>query len=55
MNLISKVREVNNDALSISPEYDLKLFSDWNVEGDGSVYSSFKAKTIFDPKKPTPF
>lgn len=55
MDLISKVRELNNDVREISTDYNLKLFSDWNVEGDGAVYSQFTAKTIFDPTKPTPF
>lgn len=36
-------------------KYDLSVFNDWNVEGDGAVYTSFTAKTIFDPTKEQPF
>lgn len=66
MQLISRVREINDDIRAYArsagkPEsevngyYNLKVFSDWNVEGDGAVYTEFTAKTVFDPSQAEPF
>lgn len=66
MKLISTVKEINDDMQAyarwkqtslddLRNKYNLKVFSDWNIEGDGAVYSDFTARAVFDSSSPTPF
>lgn len=56
MKLINNVSEFNRDLMVLfalplgkNPmQYNVMLFIDWDINGDGCVYSNYQAKCIFD-------